>query len=60
MSLGERIVSICRLPDGRVGVQNERDLSDLTADDVQEIEEVFGLWLDLHYRRRAGEDAEGI
>jgi len=53
--LGERVVSICRLPDGRWAARNERDVSDVTLDDLREIVEAFKLWAGLLWERRGGQ-----
>lgn len=42
--LGERVVSVVRLPDGRWAARNERNTSDLTRDDLAQIVEAFKLW----------------
>ena len=53
--LGERVVSVVRLPDGRWAAKNERDVSDVTLDDLQEIVEAFKLWAGLLWERRGGQ-----
>jgi hypothetical protein len=49
---GERYVSIIRLPDGRWAARNERDVSDVTLEDVGRINQAFLLWVDLLRLRR--------
>jgi hypothetical protein len=44
MSDFPRIVSVVRLPDGRIAAKNERDVSDLTAEDLVHIRDAFVLW----------------
>jgi hypothetical protein len=43
-----RTISILQLPDGRWAVQNERDLSDLTRDDLRRMADAFHLWVAAH------------
>jgi len=43
------------LPDGRWAAKNERDVSDVTLDDLQEIVEAFKLWAGLLWERRGGQ-----
>ena len=52
--LGDPVVSVCRLPDGRWAARNERDVSDVTLDDLREIIEAFKLWAGLLWERRGG------
>jgi hypothetical protein len=43
-----RAISIVQLPDERWAVQNERDLSDLTREDLVGISDAFVLWVAAH------------
>ena len=52
--LGEPVVSVVRLPDGRWATRNERDTSDVTREDVAQIAEAFRLWAMLLWERRRG------
>ena len=49
---GDRAFSVVKLPDGRWGVRNERDVSDITREDVEEIYQAVMLWLNLKWRTR--------
>ena len=48
----QRVISVVKLPDGRYAVQNERDVSDLTADDEDQMASALMLWFDLRRRTR--------
>jgi hypothetical protein len=53
--LGEAVIAVVRLPDGRWAVRNERDLSDLTADDEDAMADALLLWFEVRRGRRAAE-----
>jgi hypothetical protein len=48
------VVSVARLPDGRWAAKNERDISDLTLDDLMGIIDAFKLWASIHWEKRGG------
>jgi hypothetical protein len=50
----DRVISVVKLPDGRYAVQNERDVSDLTLEDVDLMANALIIWFDLFRMRRLG------
>ena len=52
----ERIISVCKLPDGRYAVKNERDVSDLTEQDEDEMAHALLIWFQLRRRSREPTD----
>jgi hypothetical protein len=51
----DRVISIIKLPDERYGVQNERNVGDLTIDDVNQMGHALFIWFDLRLRMLEGE-----
>ena len=49
----DKVASIGRLPDGRWAVRRERDLSDLTHDDLRGIVDAFKFWAGSAYEHDA-------
>lgn len=47
--LGERVISVVQMPDGRYGVQNERDCSEIRAEDIEQIYANVITWLNLRW-----------
>lgn len=45
----DRIISVVKLPDGRFAVKNERDISDLSRDDYDQMGGTLALWFRTHY-----------
>jgi hypothetical protein len=54
----ERVISLVKLPDGRYGVRNERDVSDLDRDDIEQMANAMTIWFDLKWRTAADRDDE--
>lgn len=52
--LSDDVATIARLPDGRWAVRNDRDISDLTLDDVADLIVCFREWVALLWARRGG------
>jgi hypothetical protein len=50
--LGEAVIAVVRMPDGRWAVRNERDLSDLTADDEDAMADALLLWFEVRRAKR--------
>jgi len=50
--LGVAAISVVRLPDGRWAVHNERDLSDLTAEDEDAMAAVLLMWFQVRRMKR--------
>lgn len=48
--LGEPILSIVKLPDGRLAVKNDRHQGELTREELREIPRALHLWWDLMWR----------
>lgn len=48
----DRIISIVKLDDGHFGVQNERNVSDLTDGDLDQIAQALIVWFDIRKRLR--------
>lgn len=47
----EPIVRIVKLPDGRIAVENARDQSALTRDELREIPRALRLWWSLMWEK---------
>jgi len=47
----DKVISIGRLEDGRYAVENERDISDLTHEDLVAMLLAFRIWWDLKRTR---------
>jgi hypothetical protein len=56
----DRIISVVELPDGRIAVQNERDISALSVSDEVKMIRALRLWFRLREgRRRASRPKRG-
>ena len=54
--LGERIISVVELPDGRYAIRNERDLSALTKGEEDKIADALLLWFDVRSKTRVARE----
>ena len=52
---GDPVIAVVRLPDGRWAVRNERDISDLTAEDEDAMANALLLWFQVR-RMKRGDD----
>lgn len=50
MSPGEPIINIIKLPDGRIAVENARDQSQLSKEELREIPRALQLWWVLMWK----------
>jgi len=57
MELGDRVISVVKLPDERYAVRNETNVSELTREDEDQMAHALLIWFKLRQRSRGDDDA---